>query len=197
MSDGTAVGYAIVGTLGAAMVSAMTGTLDDVIMWALGPAAVSAILTALAWMAVLAVIIVIVASAGRRSRRVRVHFRPDTGDAYMAGTVEHEANGHASVAYGVGATGIRARVNRNGSGWCEARSRSLVGRLAFVYGGEAAAGPEGCDFDRRLFARDLRRAPARQRTGLTRQAHALAHRHKRNAFGARVARSLKRSGRFR
>lgn len=182
---------------------AMTGTLDDVVVWVVGEETLAAVGRA----ATLAAALVVVGAlcwVGNRAGKHRVHIAPhhapgaDANEVAIA--VQHEAMGHAAVGAAVRGTsrGIRARVYPDGSGWCEVPRAgvSLAGSLAITVAGEDAAGPSGCSSDRARYARDLRRAPRRYRA----QVEAEATRLRATAdlaFGRRVARSLARTGRFR
>jgi len=203
MSDrwnGTPIGYAFLGVFGGCAVLGMTGTMDDAILWALGPALVERVLT---WCAVLACLAAVVGvhHLARRSHMIRVDFRPDPHDPEIGIAASHEGNGHAAVGYGVRGSGwgISAEIRPDGSGSCYVPDNglTLAQKMAITYGGEVAAGPSGCSSDQARFKRELRRAPSRYRPRIKAEAHALAHRHKHNSFGRRVERSLLRSGRFR
>ena len=197
---GTPVGYAGLGVFGALAALGMTGTLDDAVLWALGPALVEQIVT---WAAVLACLAAVVWAhhLARERHMIRIDFRPDPHDPEIGIAASHEGRGHAAVGYGVRGSGrgISAEIRPDGSGSCYVPDDglTLAQKMAITYGGEAVAGPSGCSSDRARFRRELRRAPARYRPRITAEAHALAHRHKSNAFGHRVERSLLRSGRFR
>lgn len=193
------IGWALVVSLATLLVLAMTGTLDDAILWTLGPALVEQILT---WVMV---IILVAAPVGMlayaRSRDViRVHFRPNPNDPNHAHAALHEGQGHAAVGYGVrrSAWGIRAEIHEDGSGTCTVprRGLTLAESLAITYGGEVAAGTAGCSSDQAKFKRELRRSPRRYREQITSEAHALAHRHHGNSFGRKVQRALLRTGRW-
>jgi hypothetical protein len=191
------VGFVVLAAAG------MTGTIDDLAVFVLGSALVERLLAWTAAAAILAVFVVAWRASVQRDR-VRVHFRPDrysgpNADHVRNVSIPHEALGHAAVAAGVKAKGIRARVFEDGSGWVEAERRglTLAERLAITIGGEVAAGPVGCDSDRAKFKRDLRRAPARYRDAVKAEAIGLAQQHHGNAFGRKVERALLRTGRFR
>jgi hypothetical protein len=197
--NGTAIGYAGLAVFVALAALGMTGTLDDAIVWALGPALVERIVT---WCAVLACAAAVVGVHRYAVRRdtIVVHFTPDPNDPDQRHATGHEGRGHAAVGYGVrgNGRGIRAEIEPDGSGkcWVPRKGLTLAESLAITYGGEAAAGPAGCSGDQARFERELRRSPRRYRDNVRREAHSLAHRHQGNSFGRRVERSLLRSGRF-
>ena len=198
--NGTPIGYAGLGVFGGCAVLGMTGTLDDAVLWALGPALVERIVT---WAAVLATLAAVVwlNHRARMSHMIRVDFHPDPHDPEIGIAARHEGQGHAAVGYGVrgyNGSGISAVIREDGSGSCYVPDHglTLAQRMAITYGGEVAAGPSGCSSDRARFNREARRAPSRYRSRVKADARALAHRHHGNAFGRRVERSLLRSGRF-
>lgn len=197
--NGTPIGYAGLAVFVALAALGMTGTLDDAILWALGPALVEQILTWCAVLAGLAAVVGVHRFAARRDMIV-VNFRPDPDDPDQVHAAGHEGRGHAAVGYGVrgNGRGIRAEISPDGSGkcWVPRKGLTLAESLAITYGGEAAAGPAGCSGDRSRFETDIRRSPRRYRQAVRRDAHAIAHRHQGNAFGRRVERSLLRTGRF-
>lgn len=205
---GETLGLVIAVTVGAILFGSMivvgTGHLGDVAVFVLGRELLD---TLAAWATGLAVLAAVVA-AWRWSvqrDRIRIHYAPhrDTspgGDYVRRVTIPHEAHGHAAVASGVKARGIRARAFADGSGWVEASRRglSLAESLAITVAGEMAGGSDdGCGPDRARFKRDLRRAPARYRAAVKAEAIGLAAQHIGNAFGHQVERALLRTGRFR
>jgi hypothetical protein len=204
MSDrwnGTPIGYVGLGVFGGCAVLGMTGTLDDLILWALGPAFVEQVVTWLAVLACAAAVIGVHHHARYSARdNIIVAFRPDPDDPDQTHAAGHEGRGHAAVGYGVRRSGwgIHAEIEPDGSGKCYVprKGLTLAESLAITYGGEAAAGPAGCSGDRARFETDLRRSPRRYRDNVRRDAHRIAHRHQGNSFGRRVERSLLRSGRF-
>jgi hypothetical protein len=187
------IGWALVVGLAVLLVLAMTGALIPVILWALGPTFVEQVIT---WGTVAIIVAAVLGMAAyARSRNViRVHFRPDPDDPDHAHAAAHEGLGHAAVGYGVrgNGSGIRAKIHEDGSGECTVpRGRlTLAECLAITYGGEAAAGPDGCTGDRARFETVLRRAPRRYRDSLRADAHRIAHRHQGNSFGRKVQRLL-------
>jgi len=185
--------------------TAMTGTIDDLLIAIIGMDVLRAAGQALTVAAMLAVVVGL-AWLGHRSGVDRIHIHAprdgaDVGQHIARVTIPHEALGHAAVGAGVrGRTsGIRARVNPDGSGWCEVPRAgvSVAGSLAITRAGEDAAGPAGCSRDQARYRRDLARVPSRYQGQTEREAARLSARHRGSAFGRRVERSLRRSGRFR
>jgi hypothetical protein len=186
---------------GAAVLIVLTGHVGDVWTWLVAFDAVAAALRTLetlAWLAVGGCVLLWV----RRGGVDRTYFAPHGSDpAAIEHAIIHEARGHAAVGNGVRGTssGIRAKVNADGSGWCEVPRRgvSLAGSLAITRAGGDVAGPAGCSSDNAKYKRDLRRAPRRYRDNIEAEAAALSARFRGSTFGAKVERALRRSGRFR
>lgn len=97
----------------------------------------------------------------------------------MASTIRHE-NGHANVGRALGCT-MQVVVN-DGRGNAYTRVVSAP-RLtpaqwaAIAYGGEAAAGSDGCSTDRKIAEWRLRRAPAAERAAARDEAWRIARRY--------------------
>jgi hypothetical protein len=192
------VGWSFLGLLTFGFVTAMTGTIDDVVVFILGEELINFLLT---WTAVAVVVVVVIAFMRAASRKdvARMNFSVDPSNPNAAKVIEHEARGHAAVAKGVGGRNIRARIESNYSGWCEADMKGLplAAVMAFTYGGEAMSGPAGCGPDRAMFAAMARRAKPKDRGRLKREAHSLAHWHKNNGFGLTVEAAMRRTGHYR
>jgi hypothetical protein len=69
--------------------------------------------------------------------------------------------------------------------------------MAISRAGEDAAGPAGCGSDQAKYRGILAGVPSRYKGQTEREAAKLSARHRGSAFGRRVERSLRRTGRFR
>jgi hypothetical protein len=195
---GTWAGWAFLVVFVFGAIAGMTGTIDDIAVFILGEELISFLLT---WTAVAVVVVVVIAFMRHASRKdvARMHFSVDPSNPNAAKVIEHEARGHAAVGHGVGGRNIRAKIESNYSGWCEANMKGLplAAVMAFIYGGEAMSGPAGCGPDRAMFNALAKRAKPRDRGRLKRDAHSLAHWHKNNSFGRTVEAEMRRTGHYR
>jgi hypothetical protein len=188
-------GYSVLGAFAVLVLLTVTRTIDDVAGWVLAAMFTAEQLHTLAAGAAVLVVVVVVAFAGLRSvgaGRLRVHFHPGS-DPNLAVAIRHEALGHAAVAHGVGCTGIKARIEADGSGWVDyspPKGVTPTERLAITQAGEALAGPEGCKKDRIRARKWIRQGADPQ------VAAAITSQHVGNAFGRKVAKALERNGRF-
>lgn len=182
---GPAIGAVGLAGFAAAVVAVESGVLDQLVA-AVAPTA---------GVVVLAAVVALVLRVVPRDGVLRIRIAPGH---HVAEAITHEAHGHAAVAHGVGGKGIRARVYRDGSGWCDVRGPLTVAQeLAITRAGEYVAGPRGCSSDRARARRELQQVPRAQRRGVSAEADALVRRHAGSAYGRRVARALERTGRYR